>query len=162
MTNSLYSTRDDDIYHNFGVLGIDFLKYYDFLFDYRKLRKGEATGMYYEPNMPFEERDYGFFSFIKNIPEFGILDFDLSESELFIRSLIKDSIAYKEFGLRPGMEIVKLNKKSIAEISQEELFGPFFYLAVENYTALENGVERTIPSPLKSSLHEAPPTNRSK
>jgi hypothetical protein len=153
MTNSIYSARDDETYHDFGVFGIDFLKHYDFLFDYRKLREGKSTGMYYKPNTPRKERDYGVYSFINEAPEFGILNSEgFTESGFVVHRIIKDSIAYKAFGLRPGMTVSKINGKPIAEISREELFEPSFYLTVDNYTVLEYNTERTIPSPLKNSL----------
>jgi hypothetical protein len=157
MTTSLYSVRDDEMYHDFGMLGIDFLKYYDFLFDYRKLRKGKSTGMYYESNTPTEDRDYGMYGIIKKVPEFGVLNTTgFSKSGFIIHRILKDSIAYKVFGLRPGMILTRINGKPIVEISQEELFEPSYYLKVDNYTVLENNTERTIPSPLKSGLHEVP------
>jgi hypothetical protein len=163
MTTSSYSARDDTMYHSFGLLGIDFLQYYDFLFDYRELREGKSTGMYYEPNTPLEERDYGVYSFINEVPKFGILNSTgFNEFGFTIHRILKDSVAYEVFGLRPGMTITKINGKSITGISQEELFEPFFYLTVENYTILENGIERTIPSPLKAHSHEVPSANRSK
>jgi hypothetical protein len=146
MTNSVIAAGydGDKSYNDLGMLGLDFLKYYDFLFDYRNLRDGKSTGLYYEPNTPLEERNYGFFSFMKDAPEFGVLNFDIDDSKIVIRSILKDSIAYQKFGLRPGMMITKINGKPIAAIPREELVEPSFYLAVENYTALEDDVERTI------------------
>jgi S1-C subfamily serine protease len=90
----------------------------------------------------------------------GILNFDKSESGLLIRSVIKDSIAHKTFGFRPGTIITKINGRPIAELSQEELLDPSFYLAVANYTTLENDVERTVPSPFKGALDETPASVR--
>jgi hypothetical protein len=151
MTNSIIAARsryvDDGSYgdlNDLGMVGIDFLKYYDFLFDYRDLRNGKSTGLYYEPNTPLEDRNYGFFSLLKEAPELGILNFDKNESGLLIRSIIKASIAYKTFGFRPGTIITKINGKPIAEISQEELIDPSFYFTVENYTTLEDDAEQTI------------------
>jgi hypothetical protein len=90
----------------------------------------------------------------------GILNFDKSESGLLIRSVIKDSIAHKTFGFRPGTIIAKINERPIAEMSQEELLEPSFYFTVENYTMLENDVERTVSSPFKSALSEMPVSDR--
>jgi hypothetical protein len=163
MTNSFYSARDDQAYHDFGVLGIDFLRYYDFLFDYRKLREGKSTGVYYEPNTPLEERNYGIYSFIKNVPEFGVLNTTGFDTTGFtIHRILKDSIAYKIYGLRPCMVITRINGYSITEIPREELFDPSFYLTVDNYTLLENGIERTFPSPFKGNPDAIPPVNRHK
>jgi hypothetical protein len=143
MTNSIIADE------NLGMMGIDFLKFYDFLFDYRDLRTGTSTGLYYEPNTPLEARNYGFFSFMEEMPEFGILDFNMDESGLIIQSIIKNSIAYEVCNFRPGTVISKINGKPIIEIPREELLAPSFYFTVDNYTVLENNIERTIPSPFK-------------
>ncbi|MDR2477980.1 MAG: hypothetical protein LBD48_01560, partial [Treponema sp.] len=91
-------------------MGIDFLKYYDFLFDYRDLREGKSTGMYYKPNTPLEERDYGINGFIKSVPEFGVLDSEsFYKAGFFVYQILKDSIAYEEFGFRPGMTITRMS-----------------------------------------------------
>jgi hypothetical protein len=163
MTNSPYSARNDDTYNDFGILGIDFLKYYDFLFDYRDLREGKSTGLYYKANTPVEERNYGVYSFIKAVPEFGILNTTgFNKSGFVVHRILKDSIAYEMFGFRPNMTITRINGKPIAEIPQEELFESSSYLTFDNYTILEEDTERTILSPLKSNLHEILPANRSK
>jgi hypothetical protein len=161
MTNSIIAARynDDESYNDLGMLGLNFLKYYDFLFDYRNLKEGKSTGLYYEPNTPLEKRNYGFFSFMKDPPEFGVLDFTVDDSEIMVRSILKDSIAYELYGLRPGTIISKINGKQITEITREELLNPSLYLSVDNYTIVENGFERTIPSPLKRESHEMPAPN---
>lgn len=68
MTNSPYSARADKAYHDFGLLGIDFLKNYDFLFDFRDLREGKSTGLYFKPILPVNKRNYGVYSFIHCCP----------------------------------------------------------------------------------------------
>jgi hypothetical protein len=143
MTNSFIAKRrgNKEYYRNRGLLGLDFLKYYDFLFDYRELRKGKTTGMYYEQNTPLEDRKYGFYSFLNEVPQFGVLDFSISETDIKIISVIKDSPAYTLFGIRPGTTITKINNKPINEFSREELFEPLFYFNIMSYTAYENGKE---------------------
>jgi hypothetical protein len=164
MTNSIIAARRRDTsLDNLGLLGLDFLKYYDLLLDCRELRKGKTTGLYYEPNTPLEKRDYGFYSFIKEPPEFGVVNytdgffsfkkeapelgganFSVGYSGVFIQSVVKDSIAYSAFGLRPGSIIVKINSKPVTVFPREELFGPSFYRTVHDITVLEDGVERVI------------------
>jgi hypothetical protein len=146
MTNSYISHRrkNNPSYNDRGILGLNFLKYYDFLFDYRELRRGKTTGLYYEPNAPAEERDYGFYSFLKEVPQFGIIDFSVFESSIIIISVIKDSVAYAKFGLRPGTVITKINGSPINDYSSDVLLDPLFYQTVENYTIIENDNERTI------------------
>jgi C-terminal processing protease CtpA/Prc len=129
------------------------------LFDYRKLRDGKSTGLYYEPNTPLEERNYGFFSFMKEAPELGVLNFDIDDSKIVIRSIIKDSVAYELCEFRPGTVISKINGKPINEISREELLDPLFYSTVDNYTVLEENLGHTISFPIKRGAREIPGTD---
>jgi hypothetical protein len=154
MTNSYIAHRrkNNQAYNDRGLLGLDFLKYYNFLFDYRELREGKTTGLYYASNTPVEERDYGFYSFLNEVPQFGIIDFSVFESGLGIISVIKDSIAYTKFGLRPSTVITKINGRPISNYSSNELLDPFFYRTVDNYTILENDNERTIIPPLEEEM----------
>ncbi|MDR0877679.1 MAG: hypothetical protein LBN21_06475 [Treponema sp.] len=162
MTNSYFapnaiSQKQSIIsFDDVGLLGNTFLKYYDVLLDCRELRKGKTTGMYYEPNTPLAERNYGFFSYIKNVPEFGILNFSITESGIRIRSILKDSIAYNACGLRPGAVITRINGEPINKYFRHELLEPSFYLTVDNFTILEDGIERTVESPVKSRVYEVP------
>ena len=147
MTNSYIEQTNNlnTISHNDrGIIGINFLKYYDLLFDYTELRKGKTAGMYYRPIVSLQERNYGFFSFIKEAPEHGILNFYVSDNGLIIISLLKDSVAYNVYGLRPGTIITKINEKPINEFTQEELAEPQFYHTVDNFTILDNGREKLI------------------
>jgi hypothetical protein len=132
-----------------GMLGINFLKYYDFLFDLRNLRRGKTTCLYYKPNTPLNERNYGFFSPMKEAPEFGVTDINITDSGITILSLIKDSVAYGKFNFRPGTLITKINGSSIKDLSMDEVIDPSFYLTITDYTILENGDEITIKSPLR-------------
>jgi hypothetical protein len=45
-------------------------------------------------------------------------------------------------------------------MSRKTLFEPGFYLAVDNYTVLQDGIERTIASPLKKDSRETPSPNQ--
>jgi hypothetical protein len=91
LTNSPYSDKTDGR----GLLGIDFLKYYDFLFDYRDLRKGQAAGFYLEPNTSLEERDYGIYSFIKGEPQNGVLTVSNGEMGFTLNRINK-----RQYGIR--------------------------------------------------------------
>jgi hypothetical protein len=145
LTNSFLAARwNDDSYNDMGLLGIAFLKYYDLLFDFKDLRRGKTTGLYFEPNTPLEKRDYGFYSFIKAAPEFGVLNTGETNGGFFIRSVIKDSAAYRDFGLRPGTVITKINGGTAGGLSKNG----FFPAVIDSVTILEDGVERTIPAPI--------------
>ncbi|MDR2659827.1 MAG: hypothetical protein LBC27_07570 [Spirochaetaceae bacterium] len=153
LTNSIIAKRNNnDFYKDFGLIGLPFLKYYDFLFDYRDLRRGKTTGFYYKSNTPLEERDYGFFSFLKEPPEFGIIDYKIDNSGIIVTSILEDSIAYKDFNIQPGVLITKINGKPIMEFPIDILRDPLFYRSVDNYTILKDGVEQTINSPLKYEI----------
>jgi hypothetical protein len=141
MTNSFLAKRwNDASYNDIGLLGIAFLKYYDFLFDFRELRKGKTTGLYYEPNTPIKERNYGFFSFIEAPPEFGVLNFGETNNGIFIRSVLQDSSAYDVFRLRPGTVVTKINGVPVDDLPRDGLFDR----VIVSVTALEDGRERTI------------------
>jgi hypothetical protein len=141
MTNSFLAVRwDDASYNDIGLLGIAFLKYYDLLFDFRELRKGKTTGLYYKPNTPLDERDYGSYSFIEAAPEFGVLNTGEGNEGIFIRSLLEDSAAYNDFGLRPGTIVTKINGRPVEHAD-------LFHAVIDSVTVLEDGKERTISLP---------------
>jgi hypothetical protein len=141
LTNSFLASRwDDASYNDMGLIGIAFLKYYDLLFDFTDLRRGKTTGLYYEPNTPAEKRDYGFYGFIKEAPEFGVLNIGETNGGIFIRSVLTDSAAYRVFGLRPGTVIAEINGRNVEALTGEGLFSA----AVESVTVVEDGGRRTI------------------
>jgi hypothetical protein len=146
MNNSYSGYRPSSLYrHDKGLIGLGFMKHYDFLFDYRELRKGKTTGMYYKSITPSPERNYGFFSFMKEAPDPGIFDFSFSEEGLEILDILKDSIAYTEYGLRPGTVITKINDEPVINFSKEELVDPSFFHRVTDFSILnEKGDEETI------------------
>ena len=145
MTNSYSAQRRNYTSHNdIGLIGINILKYYDLLFDYTEVKKGKTSGMYYQPLIPLSDRNYGFFSFLDEVPEFGILNFWLSETRLIIMSILEDSIAYNLFNLRPGMIITKINDNPISVFSREELLDPLFYHSVKSYSLHIDNEEKTI------------------
>ncbi|GHU42920.1 hypothetical protein FACS1894190_12810 [Spirochaetia bacterium] len=159
VTNSYLTARKKSISGNYlGLLGIGYLKHYDLLFDLRQTRRGKTTGLYY--NSSSEVKDYGFFSPMKEVPKFGVLDFDFTTEGIVILSVIKDSIAHNKFSIKPGTIITKVDGKPIKEFSLPELREPSFYLTIDNYTILENGVEKTIKAPvLKENQMNIPYTN---
>ncbi|GMO33525.1 MAG: hypothetical protein Ta2F_09380 [Termitinemataceae bacterium] len=147
VTNSYLAARRRSISSNdLGLLGLTFLKHYDLLFDLRQTRRGKTTGLYYKSSS--DVNDYGFFRPMKEVPKFVVLNFDFTTEGIVILSVIKDSIAYNKFSIKPGTIITKVNGKPIKEFSLPELQDPSFYLTIDNYTILENGLEKTIPAPL--------------
>jgi hypothetical protein len=143
MTNSIYESRAGEKYHSIGLVGTTYLKYYDLLFDYRELRKGKSTAMYYRANTPLEEREYNYFSLMKTLPELGVVDFwiDRKKEEVLIAGILKDSIAHRDFGINPGDIVTHINGKPIFAYSESELLEPGFYLGVEELSILEDGTK---------------------
>ena len=89
MNNSYLAERTLDPHSTgIGLLGLDFMRHYDFLLDCRSLLYGRTTGMYYMPITSSEERDYGFFSFLKEAPELGIINFRFSEMGMEITCIL--------------------------------------------------------------------------
>ncbi|MDR1074344.1 MAG: hypothetical protein LBL45_11870 [Treponema sp.] len=163
-TNSYFAARSphDKDADGIGLMGLDFLRCYDFLLDCRELRKGKTAGLYYEPNTPPEDRIYGVFNLARNASEFGALEVEAYTDYknyfgVRIRDMLKDSVAYREFGLRPGSVIIKVNgvefgwmpgQMSMSEwYARGELFGNGYYRTIRDYAILEDGVERTITVP---------------
>jgi hypothetical protein len=145
MTNSYLSQySNDDKYNNIGILGIDFLINYNILFDFTNLRNGKTTGIFYEPRVLLEERNYGFFSYVTNVPSSGILKMHYANKGLIIDDIIENGIAYNEFGLRPNMIITKINGKPIDDMTAEEQHDPGISTTIREYTILNNGIEHTM------------------
>ena len=147
MNNSYGAARRNYASHaDTGLIGLDFMQHYDFLFDYRELRKGRTTGMYYIPLNDLSERYYGFFSFIDESPEPGIIDFSMNETGgLVIEDILTGSTAYAMYGLRPGYVITKINGEPIANFAKEELLDPEFFHRVIEFSVLDKeGKERLL------------------
>ncbi|MDR1221247.1 MAG: hypothetical protein LBK73_16835 [Treponema sp.] len=165
-TNSYVAAREpyDKDADDIGLMGIDFLQYYDFLLDCRELRKGKTVGLYYEPNTPPEDRAYGAFNLARDASEFGVL----GTTEIYagknyygvrIWDMLKDSVAYRDFGLRPGSVLLNVNGARILWLPRDEwyaggeLFGNGYYRTIRDYTIIEDGAERTVMAP---PLDDAP------
>jgi hypothetical protein len=142
MTNSYSAKRYNYVSHNdVGLIGLEFLKNYDLLFDYREIRKGETTGIFYKSIIPSAERDYGFFSFLDEVPIPGVLNFWISDDGLVISSILTDGIAYTKYGLRPGDVITKINNRPILDFTKEEIVNPNFYTMISDFSIMKNGSE---------------------
>jgi len=150
MTNSHITTRMEDIttirdFTDIGVIGNAFMRYFDFLIDYRNLWYGISEGMFFIPITPPKERNYGFYSFLIEAPEFGLLHLRMGLRGLDVMSVLTDSPAYNTFGLRPGSVITRINGESIHSFSRDELFDPLFFDRAINLSILNpEGVEELI------------------
>ena len=137
MTNSWGTTRTESItgvrgFTDIGIIDTDFMRHYDFLMDYRDLFNGITEGMFFIPITPPEERDYGYFSFLTEVPELGILTVWSTYRGLVITSILSDSPAYTVLGLRPGSIIAKINGESVHNFSRAELLDLLFTHKITN------------------------------
>ncbi|MDR2782692.1 MAG: hypothetical protein LBB48_02420 [Treponema sp.] len=152
MTNSYIAQNGNTRYNNIGIIGIGFLQNYDILFDFTKLQKYKSSALYYKSRISSEEREYGLYSFITNIPTSGILKIHFNDQGIVIDDIVENGIAYQEFGLRPNMIVTKVNGNSIREIPINELYDSKFPGTVTDYTIIENDSERTITRKIKTVL----------
>jgi len=149
MTNSWLAPRRERTatireFDDVGLIGINFMRHYDFLFDHRDLVNGITEGMFFIPITPPAERNYGFFSFLTEAPEFGILNFWSTYMGLMITSILMDSPAYTTFGLRLGSIIAKINGESVHNFSRAELLAPLFFQRVTSFSVLDEGGGETL------------------
>ncbi|MDR3046090.1 MAG: hypothetical protein LBU51_00560 [Bacteroidales bacterium] len=150
MTNSFVSENTNDSQlDNVGVLGINFLKNYDLLLDFTDLYNSKAGEVFYEPHIPVQDREYGFYSYITHVPQFGILNFHFNDRGIVIDSILENSIAYEKFGIRPNMNITKINGRDIHDISKEELYDPKTFEMIIEYTVLENYFFERVIKPIR-------------
>jgi hypothetical protein len=149
LTNS-YIAQNNQIpeeFENIGIIGTRFLRNYDLLLDLTEILNYKTTEIYYEPQIPPEERRYGFYSYMDNVPLAGIFNvIRRDDGAVVIHEILENCTAYKVFGLRPGMVITKINGINIGEINNKELFDPDFIDTVNEITVFENDVERVIRS----------------
>ena len=142
LTNSHITQRVEDIagvreFTDIGVIGLGFMRYYDFLIDYRDLWYGISDGMFFIPITPQEERNYVFPSFFSEKPEFGIVRFMMGFRGLQVISILTDSPAYINFGLRPGSIITRVKGEPIRNFSRQELLDPQFFQRATDITVLD-------------------------
>ena len=141
-TNSIVAVRLGSEYAA-GILGMDFLIHYDFLFDYTNMRSGRTIGMYFKPITKPGERDYGFFpaSLPTVAPKLGIIDFLREPVGRKIICIMADSELYTVHGLRPGTIVTEINGQSTRYMSFYEMHDAIFLHPVTDIAILENGRE---------------------
>lgn len=140
--SSLVATRNFASRNNLGIMGIYFMRYYDFLFDYRDIRRGKTSGMYYKPITDIgETKDLGLFSFLDELPSVGIINFAITTEGLEVDSVMKDSEAYTVYNVRPGSVITKINGQDIASIPREWLNFLLSFEDIESFSMLNEARE---------------------
>jgi hypothetical protein len=145
LTNSYIAERSqNNLYDNAGLLGISYLKYYDWLFDYRTINKGKSAGLYYSSNTPVDKREYGFYSFVEGNYNFGILNYRITDKGLQILSILTDSLAYNDIGLRPRTIISHIDGKPFHTFKIKDLIDINTINKFNSLTILENNIEKQI------------------
>jgi len=141
-TNSIVAARLGHEYAA-GIMGMDFLMHYDFLFDYTNMRRGRTGGMYFKPISKPGERDYGFFpaSLPTVAPELGIIDFLRKPAGRKITCIMTDSELYTIHGLRPGTVVTEINGQATRYMSFYEMHDAVFLHPVTDIAILEDGRE---------------------
>jgi len=134
-----------------GQMGTGFMRHYDFLLDQRAA--GSPEGIRYIPITKPEERDYGFYSPLDAVPEFGIIatgcscgclmDYGCCGADMEIRSVLIDSEAYA-LGLRPGMTVLSLDGKPVSSLPPNSVTDPYLFDRLTEFTARIDGVEVTL------------------
>jgi hypothetical protein len=136
---------DTDFLDTIGLVGVDFLRNYNLLLDLTDIRHFKTGVLYYEPSRLFEENDYGsYYQPMSNISPFGLLRITRPRDDVVIQDIIESSIAYTDFGFRPGMVVTKINGEPIDGMTDEEFMADDFPDKITGYTIWENGQERTI------------------
>ena len=134
MTNSYVPMRWTGNY-DVGIIGLEFFEHYDLLIDYRGLYDNTMTeGMYYIPITPPDDRNYGFYSFLTEAPEFGIINFYYHRRGLEITCILTDSPAYETYGLRPGSIISKINGEPARNFTIADMLDPQFFRGLTDFS----------------------------
>lgn len=118
-------TNYTELFQQWGNIGFDYLKRYDFVFDTRGSQK---TLLYYKKASAFSHlfinNDFAnwYLNGRANVQfnSFGIDRWDVQETTLIITAVIVDSPAFNN-ELLPGTRVSKINNKSITHYSKKEL-----------------------------------------
>jgi hypothetical protein len=143
VTNSIFRW-DDNIATTRGLLGIEFLKDYDLLFDFTNLAFS-TSGLYYK-RLNVERDEKKLFplegALLERILESGIYSFYRSLEGITL-GIIEGSFLNKEYGITERTIITKINGKAVREMSDTELWNMDIF-KVKDFTILDNGEERTM------------------
>jgi hypothetical protein len=144
ITNSPASFgADPNITSARGVLGVEFLKNYDLLFDFTNMPYS-TSGLYYK-RISIERDEKKLFPWdkarVERILESGIYSFYRTPDGITL-GIIEGSFLNKEHGVTEKTVITKIDGKTVREISDTELWNTDFS-KVKDFAFLDNGEERT-------------------
>jgi hypothetical protein len=131
IVTSYYNPFDE-----WGTIGVEYLQYYDLLFDitYNNEPKNNwhIWELYYITRFPDLDKNTLDLSDLRNAkPKVGLTE-SLTEQGGFIVKVWKPSIAYNEYSLMPGMTITHINGIFLNSLNADERSRLFYSLAEEN------------------------------
>ncbi|MDR1219349.1 MAG: hypothetical protein LBK73_07055 [Treponema sp.] len=140
ITDSIFRLNESgNISATRGLLGVEFLKDYDLLFDFTNL-PFSTSGLYYK--RIDTERDEKKLFPSEKIQESGIHSFYRTPDGITL-GVIEGSFLNKEYGVTERTVIAKIDGKPAQEISDMDIWNMDIF-KVKNFTVLEDGKERTM------------------
>jgi hypothetical protein len=101
-----------------GIIGTNFLKNYNMVFDFRNLRLLKTTDIFYSLNNTKQV----FLDILPKIPETGIVYGYKNSEGLHLQRILKESLLYAK-GIEPNTIITEINSIKIENYSLEDLYG---------------------------------------
>jgi hypothetical protein len=135
-----------------GLIGIEYLQYYDLLFDITYNNEPKSNWhlweLYYMPRFPELDKNTLELLDLRNTkPRIGLTQI-FTEQGRFLTSVWKPSVAYSEYGLMPGMTVTHINGVSLNMLTNEEATPLFNEMADDDnceITVIDlDGSQRTI------------------
>ncbi|MDR0707049.1 MAG: hypothetical protein LBF60_04115 [Treponema sp.] len=126
-----------------GLVGVEFLKNYDLLFDFTTL-PSSASGLYYK-RINTERDEKKLFlekAQVERILESGIYSFYRTPEGIAL-GIIEGSVLNAEYGITERTIIAKIDGKLAREISDRDMWNMDIF-RVKNFIVLEGGEERTM------------------
>jgi hypothetical protein len=128
-----YIITSDDPFDEYGTIGVEYLQYYDLIFDitYNNEPKNNwhIWELYYTPRFPDLDKNTLDLSYLRNSKLKVGVEHRPTEQGRFIVSIWKPSIAYSEYGLVPGMTISHINGVSLYSLTNDEVSPLFSQMA---------------------------------
>jgi hypothetical protein len=148
VTNSIFRL-DGNISNTRGLLGIEFLKDYDLLFDFTNLPYN-TSGLYYK-RVNTERDEKKLFPLgearVERILESGIYSFYRIPEGITL-GIIKGSVLNSEYGITEKTVIAKIDGEPVQEISDADMWNMDIF-RVKNFTVLGDRNERVIEFSLR-------------
>jgi hypothetical protein len=128
-----YIITSDDPFDEWGTIGVEYLQYYDLLFDitYNNEPKNNwhLWELYYITRFPdLDKNTLELLDLLNSKLRIGLSHIS-SEQGRFINWVWKPSVAYSEYGLMPGMTVTHINGVLLNSLPENELSPLFSQMA---------------------------------